>query len=86
MEKYAFTPNKLCQMCFGVPEGRYVGDSLSHLLEEVIGKPAARQYLVAQDPIPGSRPGIGKIVGYFGESDVPVGQDDYVVLGIIERF
>lgn len=86
MVKYAFTPNKLCRMLFSVPEGRYVGDGLSHLLEEVIGKPTARRYLIAQDPFPDSEHGVGKIVGYFGDNDVPVDHDDYVVLGTVERF
>lgn len=87
MMKHAFTPNKLCRLCFGVPEGRYVGSSgLSALLDEVIGKPAAQRYLIAQDPIPGDGPGVGKIVGYFGEDRTPIDRDDYAVLGTIERF
>lgn len=52
---YRFFPNKFAVEAFGLSEDFYDGESMTLLLEDILGKENYRLYMVAQDPLCGDR-------------------------------
>lgn len=82
---WVFTTNELCRLCFGVEKGEYRGEHIGHLVPKVVGEDSWHRYGFAQDPVPGNNPGVGVISIYVGERGDQHNQDNYVVIGKVER-
>jgi hypothetical protein len=53
MTQYKFVPNEYAVTKFNLAAAEYVGDGLTPLLEQALGKSNYDRYVVAQDPLAG---------------------------------